>query len=114
LPLIFELAHQGAFIATVEYNVASGDMKVGSREPFLFRLSDCRIYSLLESDVSPIFSNQPTGNVMVSAPVIECGQTFSANISTPFSGSSSLRRPLLSLVLYTAVVLVGILVSKHI
>ncbi|KIJ92660.1 hypothetical protein K443DRAFT_113262, partial [Laccaria amethystina LaAM-08-1] len=90
------LAHQGAFIATVEYNVASGDMKVGS------------------ADVSPIFSNQPTGNVMVSAPVIECGQTFSANISTPFSSSSALRRPLLSLVLYTAVVLVGILVSKHI
>ncbi|EDR05261.1 uncharacterized protein LACBIDRAFT_303591 [Laccaria bicolor S238N-H82] len=84
-------ADVGAFIATVEYNVTNGDMKVGP------------------ADVSPIFSNQPTGNVMVAAPVIECDQAFNANISTPFASSSALRRPLLSLALYTVVILVGIL-----
>ncbi|KIJ92659.1 hypothetical protein K443DRAFT_423429 [Laccaria amethystina LaAM-08-1] len=85
-------AQQGALIAIVDYNVSSGHMKVGS------------------TDVYPVFSNQPTGNVKYDSAVIGCGDTFNANFSAPLpiSGSRSLRRPMSSSMLFMSAILVGI------
>jgi len=82
---------QGALIALVNYNVTSGNMKVGS------------------TVVSPVYSNQPTGQLVFSVQVIGCDQTFDANTTSPSpaSPSGALRTPALSSIFYVSVILVG-------
>ncbi|KIJ92663.1 hypothetical protein K443DRAFT_113248, partial [Laccaria amethystina LaAM-08-1] len=84
----------GAIIAFVDYNVTAGSMTVGS------------------TVVSPVYINQPTGNVKFTVQVIDCDQTFDANATSPSTSSGALRTPVLSSIVYVSVILAG-MVSEH-
>lgn len=81
---------QGAVIALMNYNVTSGNMTVGS------------------TVVSPVYANQPMGQVEWGVNMIDCDRTFDANTTSPYPASSGgLRTPVLSSIFYASVILAG-------